>query len=235
MGIGSIQGANKLDVGGGNSNIGGTAAFQNTSPFNGDINVNNSGRIFQTADANNSLNVISTNEINFSLQSNRADDPTTGSIALQLNDNPAGITMNRAVVNNQAFHSIGNITAEANLNVWGELLFQNSSGIKETLSGSDDLDIRNGDTARAMNLIVGTIGSTPQIKLSDANANLLGHLDVSHQTLSTSERVKIKNIDADGLLFLSINGANICEISSTGLHVSGASTEAQREYTRTSY
>ena len=81
------------------------------------------------------------------MQSNRGDDPTTGSIALQLNDNPAGITMNRAVVNNQTFNSIGNITAEANLNVWGDLLFQHSSGIKETLNGSDyDLDIRNGDT-----------------------------------------------------------------------------------------
>ena len=147
LGIGAIQGANKLNVSGGNSNFGGTSSFQNTSTFNADINVNNSGRIFQRADANSSLNVISTNEINFSLQSNRGDDPRTGSIALQLNDNPAGITMNRAVVNNQTFNSIGNITAEANLNVWGDLLFQHSSGIKETLNGSDyDLDIRNGDT-----------------------------------------------------------------------------------------
>ena len=126
-----------------NSNFGGTAAFQNKSTYHGDINVNNSGRIFQRADANSSLNVISTNDKNFSLQSNRADDPTTGSIALQLNNNPAaGITMNRAVVSNQTFNSIGNITAEASLNVWGKLLFQHSSGIKETLNGNDyDLDI----------------------------------------------------------------------------------------------
>ena len=68
-------------------------------------------------------------------------------MALLLNDNPAGITINRAAVNNQTFNSIGNIAAEANLNVWGEILFQNSSGIKETLNGSGyDLDIRNGDT-----------------------------------------------------------------------------------------
>ena len=65
LGIGAIQGANKLNVSGGNSNFGGTATFQNTSTFNADINVNNSGRIFQRADANSSLNVISTNEINF--------------------------------------------------------------------------------------------------------------------------------------------------------------------------
>ena len=198
LGIGAVQGANKLNVSGGNSNFGGTATFQNTSTFNADINVNNSGRIFQRADANSSLNVISTNEINFSLQSNRADDPTTGSIALQLNDNPAGIRMNRAVVNNQTFNSIGNITAEANLNVWGDLLFQHSSGIKETLNGSDyDLDIRTGDTDRAINLIVGAIGSTPEISISEANVNLLGHLDITHSTGSTSERVKIDNPDAD--------------------------------------
>ena len=226
LGIGAIQGANKLNVSGGNSNFGGTATFQNTSTFNADINVNNSGRIFQRADANSSLNVISTNEINFSLQSNRADDPTTGSIALQLNDNPAGITMNRAVVNNQTFNSIGNVTAEANLNVWGDLLFQHSSGIKETLNGSDyDLDIRNGDTDRAINLIVGAIGSTPEISVSEASVNLLGNLDITHSDVSGSNRVKFNNPDSDGIIFHSINGANIGEFSSTGLHINGALTE----------
>ena len=226
LGIGAIQGANKLNVSGGNSNFGGTATFQNTSTFNADINVNNSGRIFQRADANSSLNVISTNEINFSLQSNRADDPTTGSIALQLNDNPAGITMNRAVVNNQTFNSIGNITAEANLNVWGDLLFQHSSGIKETLNGSDyDLDIRNGDTDRAINLLVGAIGSTLEISVSEASVNLLGNLDITHSDVSGSNRVKFNNPDSDGIIFHSINGANIGEFSSTGLHINGALTE----------
>ena len=221
LGIGAIQGANKLNVSGGNSNFGGTSSFQNTSTFNGNIHINNSGRIFQRADANNSLNVISTNEINFSLQSNRADDPTTSSIALQLND-ANGITINRAVTNNQTLNSIGNITAEANLNIWGELLFQHSSGIKETLNGSDyDLDIRNGDTDRAINLIVGAIGSTPKISVSEANINVLGHLDITHSTVSTSERVKMDNPDADGLLFNSINGANILEVSSSGVYVNG--------------
>ena len=225
LGIGAIQGANKLNVSGGNSNFGGTSSFQNTSTFNADINVNNSGRIFQRADANSSLNVISTNEINFSLQSNRADDPTTGSIALQLND-ANGITINRAVTNNQTFNSIGNITAEASLNVWGDLLFQHSSGIKETLNGSDyDLDIRNGDTDRAITLIVGTIGSTPEISVNEANVNLLGHLDFTHTNVSGSQRVKIDNPDSDGIIFHSINGANIGEFSSTGLHINGALTE----------
>ena len=66
--------------------------------------------------------------------------------------NTDGITLSRAVVNNLTFNSIGNIAAEANLNVWGEILFQHSSGIKETLNGSDyDLEIRNGDTDRAIN------------------------------------------------------------------------------------
>ena len=169
-------------------------------------------------------------KLSFSLQRNRADDPTTGSIALQLNDNPAGITMNRAVVNNQTFNSIGNITAEANLNVWGELLFEHSSSIKETINGSDyDLVLRNGDTDRAISLIIGGIGNTPEISVNVANVNLLGHLDITHSTVSTSERVKIDNADADGLIFLSIDGANICEISSTVLHVNGTATETSDE------
>ena len=57
LGIGAIQGANKLNVSGGNANFGGTSSFQNISTFNSDIYVNNSGRIVQRADANNSLNV----------------------------------------------------------------------------------------------------------------------------------------------------------------------------------
>ena len=32
--------------------------------------------------------------------------------------------MNRAVVNNRTFNSIGNTTAESNLNVWGEIVFK---------------------------------------------------------------------------------------------------------------
>ena len=224
LGIGAIQGANKLNVSGGNSNFGGTSSFQNTSTFNGNIHINNSGRIFQRADANNSLNVISTNEINFSLQSNRADDPTTASIALQLNDTN-GITMNRAVTNNQTFNSIGNITAEASLNVWGDLLFQHSLGIKETLNGSDyDLDIRNGDTDRAINLIVGTIGSTPEIQLTEGKVNLLGNLEITHVDVSGSQRVLINNPDTHGFIRLSNNNLSRLDATNTGVDVYGILT-----------
>ena len=210
--------------------VGGTSQFgwvrinQNLTVV-GNYWVDTNGRIFQRADASNSLNMVSTGQINFSLQTDRATDPTTGTIALQLDDTN-GITINRAVINNQTFTSIGNITAEASLNVWGELLFQHSSGIKETLNGSDyDLDIRNGDTDRSINMIVGTIGSTPEISISEASVNLLGNLDITHSTVTTSERVKMDNPDSDGLIFLSINGVNICEISSSGLHVNGTATE----------
>ena len=92
--------------------------------------------------------------------------------------------------------------AEANLNVGGELLSQHSSGISETLNGSDyDLDMRNGDTDRTINLFVGTIGSTPEISISEASENLLGHLDITHSTVTTSERLKMDNPDSDGLIF----------------------------------
>ena len=201
------------------------ARVENNLELLGEQLINTNCRLFQRSDAFNSLNVISTAQINFSLQSDRTTDPTTGTIALQLDDTN-GITINRAVVNNQTFNSIGNITAEASLDVWGDLLFQHSSGIKETLNGSDyDLDIRNGDTDRAINLIVGAIGSTPEISVSDANVNFLGHLDFTHSDVSGSQRVKIDNPDSDGIIVLSINGANICEISSAGLHVNGTATE----------
>ena len=210
--------------------VGGVSNFNQARVENGlevlgEQLLNTNARIFQRADAFNSLNVITTAQMNFSLQSDRTTDPTTGNIALQLDDTN-GITINRAVVNNQTFNSIGNITAEASLNVWGDLLFQHSSGIKETLNGSDyDLDIRNGDTDRAINLIVGTIGSTPEISVSEASVSLLGNLDITHSDVSGSNHVKFNNPDSDGIIFHSINGANIGEFSSTGLHINGALTE----------
>ena len=197
LGIGVIQGANKLNVSGGNSNFGGTASFQNISTFNGDIYVNNSGRIFQRADANNSLNVISTNEINFSLQSNRTTDPTTGTIALQLNDTN-GITLNRPVVNNQTFNSIGNIVGEADVISWGRFMFQNSSELKEVLDTQYKLYIRNGDTAGEMNLTIGLESSTPEIQLTDGKVNLLGNLEITHDDITGQQRVLINNPDDNG-------------------------------------
>ena len=59
----------------------------------------NNSKIYRRADANNSLNLITNDEINFSFQANRATDPTTATIALQLTDTN-GITLNRAVTNN---------------------------------------------------------------------------------------------------------------------------------------
>ena len=112
------------------------ARVENNLELLGEQLINTNGRIFQRADSFNSLNIVTTAQMKFSLQSDRTTDPTTGTIALQLDDTN-GITINRAVVNNQTFNSIGNKTAEASLNVWGDLLFQHSSGIKETLNGSD--------------------------------------------------------------------------------------------------
>ena len=220
LGIGAIQGANKLNVSGGNSNFGGTASFQNTSTFNGDMNVNNSGRIFQRADANSSLNVISTNEINFSLQSNRADDPTTGTIALQLND-ANGITINRAVTNNLTFNSIGNIVGEADVISWGRFMFQNSSELKEVLDTQYKLYIRNGDALGDINLTVGLEASTPEIQLTDGKVTLLGNLEITHTDVAGSQRVLINNPDTDGFIRLSNNNLSRLDATNNGVDVYG--------------
>ena len=220
LGIGVIQGSNKLNVSGGNANFGSTASFQSTSTFNGDIYVNNSGRIFQRADANNSLNVISTEEINFSLQSNRTTDPTTGTIALQLN-NTNGITINRAVTNNQTFNSIGNLTAEADLITWGKMKFQNSSEFREVLDTQYKLYIRNGDTAGEMNLTIGLESSTPEIQLTDGKVTLVGQLEITNTDKSGQQRVLINNPDDDGFIRLSNNNLSRLDATNTGVDVYG--------------
>ena len=213
--------------------VGGLSQFQGLK-INQDLTLtgqqllNTRARLFQRADANNSLNIISEEEINFSLQTDRTTDPTTGTIALQLNDTN-GITINRAVDNNQTFNSIGNIVGEADVISSGRFMFQNASQFTEVLDGQHKLFVRNGDMTGSINLTVGLEASTPEIQLTNDNVNLLGHLDITHSTVSTSERVKIDNNDADGIIFLAINGANICEISSTGLHVNGTATETSDE------
>ena len=223
LGIGVIQGSNKLNVSGGNSNFGGTASFQNTSTFNGDIYVNNSGRIFQRADANNSLNVISTEEINFSLQSNRTTDPTTATIALQLNDTN-GITINRAVTNNLTFNSIGNIVGEADVISWGRFMFQNSSELKEVLDGQYKLYIRNADALGDINLTVGLEASTPEIKITDGKVKM-NNLEITQETISTVDQIQFLNTDAGGeyaFYFGSVSVPNdVFSISPGGILVNG--------------
>ena len=127
-----------------------------------------------------------------------------------------GSTINRAVTNNQTFNSIGKITAEADLDVWGGVYFQHSSAIKETLNGSDsDLDIRNGDTDRAINCIIGTIGSTPELSLSEAKVTLLGNLEI------TQQRVLINNPDDNGWIRLSNHNLSTLDATTTGVDVYG--------------
>ena len=223
LGIGAIQGANKLNVSGGNSNFGGTSSFQNTSRFNGNIHINNSGRIFQRADAFNSVNVISTAQINFSLQSDRTTDPTTGTIALQLDD-ANGITINRPVVNNQTFNSIGNIVGEADVISWGRFMFQNSSEFKEVLDTQYKLFVRNSDALGDINLTVGLESSTPEIQLTDGKVTLLGNLEVTHVDVSGSQRVLINNPDTDGFIRLSNNNLSRLDATNTGVDVYGVLT-----------
>ena len=116
LGIGVIAGANRLSVGGGNSNFGGTSTFQGASTFNNSVFISGGGRIYQQANANNSLNVISLTEQNFSLQSNRNADPTQSDIYINLN-NTAGITLNKATTCNETVDIIGKLTCEGDFDV----------------------------------------------------------------------------------------------------------------------
>ena len=181
------------------------ARVENNLEILGDQLLNSNARIFQRADAFNSLNVVTTSQMNFSLQTDRTTDPTTGTIALQLDD-ANGITINRAVTKILTFNSIGNITAEANLNVWGNILFQHSSAINEVLNGTDyDSLIWNGDTDRSIIFRVGAVGTTPELQIDDGKVNLLGNLEITHADVAGSQRVLMNNPDTDGLIRLSNN------------------------------
>ena len=214
MGIGVKAVTDALDVAGGNANFGSTSRFNGASTFNNDILIWNNSKIYRRVDANDGLNFISTNEINFSLQPNRETDPTTGTIALQLNVTN-GITINRAVTNNLTFKSIGNITGEADVVSYGKFKLQNAGEIREVLDTQYKMYVRNGDGAGEMNIMVGAEVSTPEIKITDAKVNLLGHLEITHGTVSTSEKVKYNNPDTDGAHLFSLNNTNKFTIEET--------------------
>ena len=205
--------------------VGGISNFnetrvENDATFLGQQLLSTDARIFQRADANNSLNIISTEEINFSLQNDRASDPTTGTICLQLNDTN-GITLNRAVTNNLTFNSIGNLTAEADLITWGKMKFQNSSEFREVLDTQYKLYIRNSDQAGEMNLIMGLESSTPEIQLTDGKVTLVGQLEITNTDVSGQQRVLINNPDTDGFIRLSNNNLSRLDATNTGVDVYG--------------
>ena len=208
--------------------VGGVSNFnetrvENDATFLGQQLLSTDGRIFQRADVNNSLNVISTEEINFSLQTDRTTDPTTGTICLQLNDTN-GITLNRAVTNNLTFNSIGNIVGEADVVSWGRFMFQNSSELKEVLDGQYKLFVRNGDTLGDINLTVGLESSTPEYKITDGKVKM-NNLEITQETISTVDQIQFLNTDAGGeyaFYFGSVSVSNdVFSISPGGILVNG--------------
>ena len=158
--------------------------------------------------------------MDFSLQSDRTTDPTTGTIALQLDDTN-GITINRAVVNNQTFNSIGNIVGEADVISWGKFKLQNAGEIREVLDTQYKMYVRNGDGAGEMNIMVGAEITTPEIQLTDGKINLLGNLEITHTDVSGSQRVLINNPDTDGFIRLSSNNLSRLDATNTGVDVYG--------------
>ena len=93
-------------------------------------------------------------------------------------------------MNNQT--SIGNIVGEADVINWGPFMFQNSSELREVLDTQYKLFIRNADALGDSNLNVRLPASTPKMKIANSNVNLLGHLSITHQTVSTSENLNLR-------------------------------------------
>ena len=118
-----------------NLNVGGSSQFEITQASNylfvptGSICLNSAMKTYQRADAFNSLNIITPQQKTFSLQSNKEAGPTTGTIALQIND-ATNIVMNRPAMNNQAIYSLGDRSTEGNLLAQGTLSSQGSFSLQ---------------------------------------------------------------------------------------------------------
>ena len=199
LGIGVIAGSNRLSVGGGNSNFGGTSSFQAASTFNNSILVSGGGRIYQQANANNSLNIISLTEQNFSLQSNRNTDPTQSDIYINLN-NTNGITMNKATIFNDTVNTIGPFTSEGDfyvdINATGNpefkvldtsvSFFEKCSITHTQLPGTiDQIFFRNPDTNGDTILQVGTKNV---LTINDGGIDVIGDISYTGGIAPSSDK-----------------------------------------------
>ena len=205
LGIGVIAGANRLSVGGGNSNFGGTSSFQGASTFNNSILVSGGGRIYQQSNANNSLNIISLTEQNFSLQSNRNADPTQSDIFINLN-NTNGITMNKPTVFNDTVNTIGKFTSEGEFDVdigatgtpdfrvlGSSVNFFEKASITHTqLPGPiDQIFFRNPDT-NGQTII--EIGTKNVFEVSDGGIDVIGDISYTGSIGPSSDQRLKKDI-----------------------------------------
>ena len=205
LGIGVIAGANRLSVGGGNSNFGGTSSFQGASTFNNSILVSGGGRIYQQANANNSLNIISLTEQNFSLQSNRNTDPTQSDIYINLNTSN-GITLNKSTVFNDTVNTIGKLTSEGDFDVdigatgtpefrvlGNSVNFFEKASITHTqLAGPiDQIYFRNPDTNGQTILEIGTKNV---FEVNDGGIDVIGDISYTGSIGPSSDKRLKENI-----------------------------------------
>ena len=67
-------------------------------------------------------------------------------------------------------------------------MFQNSSEIKTVLDTQYTLFIRSSDALGDINILMELRSLTPEIKVTDRQANLLGHVDITVSYVSVSQR-----------------------------------------------
>ena len=205
LGIGVIAGSNRLSVGGGNSNFGGTSSFQGASTFNNSILISGGGRIYQQANSNNSLNIISLTEQNFSLQSNRNTDPTQSDIYINLNTSN-GITLNKSTVFNDTVNTIGKLTSEGDFDVdigatgtpefrvlGNSVNFFEKCSITHTqLAGPiDQIFFRNPDTNGQTILEIGTKNV---LEVNDGGIDVIGDISYTGSIGPSSDKRLKENI-----------------------------------------
>ena len=86
-------------------------------------------------------------------------------------------------------------------------MFQNSSEFKEVLNTQYKLFIKNSDALGYINITMELQSSTAEIKVTDGQANLLGHVDITHPDVSLSQRIKMDNPDSNRQILMPIYNA----------------------------
>ena len=86
-------------------------------------------------------------------------------------------------------------------------MFQNSSEIETVLDTQYKSSIKSSDALGNINIPMELRSLTPEIKVTDRQADLLGHVDITRFYVSVSQRVKMDNPHSNGQLLVSINNA----------------------------
>ena len=154
------------------------------------------------------------------MQTGRTSDLTTGSIAVQLMTELQLLEQLELIKHLIVLV----ILLERPMLLVGTLCVSEQQWIQRSGGHTVQVIYQNQRCVTDINITMWLQLPTPETKATDGQANLLGHVEITHTDLSVSQRVKMDNPDSNGQLLMSIRNANKLGMTSCSSDVYGSPT-----------